>query len=89
MWSSSDPGVKARIHGGLVSVDEFGQKVNHEGNYRIEVSAEPGRAQVQKSAILKTWKTVVDYGADAELEEVTETVRTTIYHFYARRLPPL
>ena len=49
MWSSSDPGVKARINGGLVSIDEFGQKVNHEGNYRIEVSAEPGQAQVQKS----------------------------------------
>ena len=79
VWSSSDPGVKARIHGGLVSVDEFGQKVNHEGNYRIEVSAEPGQAQVQKSAILKTWKTVVDYGADADPEDVTETVRTTVY----------
>ena len=51
VWSSSDPGVRARIHGGLVSVDEFGQKVNHEGNYRIEVNAEPGQAQVQKSNI--------------------------------------
>ena len=35
VWSSSDSGVRERIHGGLVSVDEFGQKVNHEGNYRI------------------------------------------------------
>ncbi|MBQ7217802.1 MAG: hypothetical protein IJS39_17695 [Synergistaceae bacterium] len=52
VWSSSDPGVKARINGGLVSVDEFGQRINHEGNYRIEVSAEPGQAQVQKSNIM-------------------------------------
>ena len=52
VWSCSDPGLEARIHGGLVSVDEFGQKVNHEGNYKIEVSAEPGQAQVQKSSIM-------------------------------------
>ena len=79
MWTSSDANLKARINGGLVSIDEFGQKVNHEGNYRIEVSAEPGEAQVQKSAILTTWKTETDYGADAEPEEVTETVRTVEY----------
>ncbi len=51
VWSSSDLGLKARVNGGLVGVDEFGERVNHEGNYRIEVSAEPGQPQVQKSNI--------------------------------------
>lgn len=53
LWSSSDINVKARINGGLTRIDEFGQKVSSEGNYRIEISAEGGRPQVQKSNIFK------------------------------------
>ena len=51
MWSASDGGLKAKIHGGLEYADEFGQKVSSEGNYKIEVTAEPGQPQVQKSNI--------------------------------------
>ncbi|MBQ9418986.1 MAG: hypothetical protein IJU31_01275, partial [Synergistaceae bacterium] len=66
MWSSSDPNVKVKINGGLTYIDEFGQKVSAEGNYRIEVSAKGGQAQVQKSNIMTT----------AREETVTETVIT-------------
>ena len=52
LWSSSDSGVKVRVKGGLTSTDSFGQKVSSEGNYRIEVKAEAGQCQVQKSNIM-------------------------------------
>ena len=52
LWSSSDINVKARINGGLTRIDEFGQKVSSEGNYRIEISVEGGQAQIQKSNIM-------------------------------------
>ena len=48
--SSSDTNLKAKINGGLTYVDEFGQKVSSEGNYRIEIEAEGGKSQVQKTA---------------------------------------
>lgn len=77
VWSSSDPGVKARIHGGLVSVDEFGQKVNHEGNYRIEVSAEPGQAQVQKSNIM-AFTEKVDTIKVGEIQKISDNNNETL-----------
>ena len=52
LWASSDSGVRVIIHGGLTRTDNFGQKVSSEGNYRIEVTASPGEAQVQKSNIM-------------------------------------
>lgn len=42
LWASSDSSVRALIYGGLEGA---------EGNYRIEVEADPGQAQVQKSHI--------------------------------------
>ena len=51
LWASSSPGVKVRINGGLTHTDQFGQKVSSEGNYRLEVKAEAGLNQVQKSHI--------------------------------------
>ena len=42
-WSSTDNAVKAYIRGAIET----------EGNYRIEVKANPGAAQVQKSSIFK------------------------------------
>lgn len=52
VWSSSDVNVKAKINGGLTYVDDFGQKISAEGNYKIEVSVTGGQAQVQKSKIM-------------------------------------
>ncbi|MBQ7151076.1 MAG: flagellin, partial [Synergistaceae bacterium] len=52
LWSSYDLKLKAKINGGLTYVDNFGQKVSAEGNYKIQIVAEGGRAQVQKSNIM-------------------------------------
>ncbi|MBQ7560180.1 MAG: hypothetical protein IJT20_08055 [Synergistaceae bacterium] len=79
IWSSSDRNVKAKINGGLTYIDDFGQKISAEGNYKIEVSAKGGQAQVQKSSIFTTYKTTTDYGNETESEEITETVRTVEY----------
>lgn len=46
LWSSSDLNLSAKINGGLAYVDENGQRVSSEGNYRIDVRAEAGEAQV-------------------------------------------
>ena len=51
LWASDDLSTRAIVRGGLTSVDQFGQKVSAEGNYKIEITAEPGMAQVQKSNI--------------------------------------
>lgn len=75
LWASSDPNVNVKINGGLTYIDEFGQKVSSEGNYRIEVRAEPGEAQVQKSNIM----TVAEYGVEVEIEKITEPITQTVY----------
>lgn len=75
LWASSDPNVNVKINGGLTYIDEFGQKVSSEGNYRIEVRAEPGEAQVQNSNIM----TVAEYGVEVEIEKITEPITQTVY----------
>ena len=52
IWSGSDMNVRAKINSGLIYTDGSGRQINSEGNYRIEVQASPGEAQVQKSNIL-------------------------------------
>ena len=71
MWSSSDLNLKARINGGLSYIDEFGQKVSSEGNYRIEVSAEAGECQVQKSNIMNMSTIKLIYPSD-EIDEIQD-----------------
>ncbi|MBQ7559427.1 MAG: hypothetical protein IJT20_04180, partial [Synergistaceae bacterium] len=85
LWSSDDLKLKAKINGGLTYVDNFGQKVSAEGNYRIEVRSKGGQAQVQKSSIFTTYKTTTDYGNETESEEITETVRTVEYDTVTER----
>ena len=53
LWSSSDKNVKALIHGGLRTIDNYGQKISVDGNFKISVESEAGKAQVQKSDIFK------------------------------------
>ena len=52
IWSSSDSSLKAIINGGLTYLDNFGQKVSTEGNYRIEIDAEGGQGQVLKTHVM-------------------------------------
>ncbi len=53
LWSSTNDKVKAIVHGGMRSIDNYGQKYALDGNYRLQVKAEAGKAQVQKSDIFK------------------------------------
>ena len=53
LWSSTNSKVKAVVHGGMRSTDSYGQKYALDGNYKINVKAEAGKAQVQKSDIFK------------------------------------
>ncbi len=53
LWNSTSTKVKAIINGGLRSIDNYGQKYAVDGNYKISVSAEAGKAQVQKSDVFK------------------------------------
>ena len=50
-WTSDNVNTKVHIKGSLTVLDQFGQKKSAEGNYRIEVRAKAGQAQVQKSNI--------------------------------------
>ena len=51
-WSSTDQNVQVNINGGLMITDQFNQKINNEGNYRLEITTDPGQSQVQKSNIM-------------------------------------
>jgi flagellin len=53
LWSSSDLSTKAIINGGLRQIDQFGQKAALEGNYKIEIDANPGDAEILKTDIFK------------------------------------
>ena len=55
LWSSGDPGLRAIINGEIKNVNTFQTDTNKSSgtNYRIEVRATSGRAQVQKSNILQ------------------------------------
>lgn len=51
LWSSTDKNVKAVIKGGLRSVDKFGQKYAVDGNFKLQITVNAGKSQVQKSDI--------------------------------------
>ena len=53
LWSSTSDKVKAIVNGGMRSIDSYGQKYSLDGNYRLQVKAEAGKAQVQKTDIFK------------------------------------
>ena len=52
LWSCSSENVKAKINGGIISFDEFGQKVDVSGNYRLTLRTEAGQTQIQKSSVM-------------------------------------
>ena len=53
LWSSDNLATKALIRGGMLQVDQFGQKIAVEGNFKISINATPGKAEIQKSDIFK------------------------------------
>ncbi len=50
IWSSDNASTKLNINGALTTLDQFGQKKSADGNYRIEIKAQAGQGQVQKSS---------------------------------------
>ncbi|MGE5396035.1 MAG: flagellin [Chitinophagales bacterium] len=53
LWSSDDINTKVIARDGLRSTDQFGQKAAGGGNFKLEITAAPGTAQVLKSDIFK------------------------------------
>ena len=83
LWASSDLNVNLKINSGLTYIDRFGQKVSSEGNYRIEIKADPGQAQVQKSALMLARKiddtnTITETVRSIEAKTITETEHVLI-----------
>ncbi|MBQ6774624.1 MAG: VWA domain-containing protein [Synergistaceae bacterium] len=66
-WSSTDQNVQVNINGGLMITDQFNQKINNEGNYRLEITTDPGQAQVQKTNIMSR---INESSSDASVEAV-------------------
>ncbi len=62
-WTSDKAATSLKITGAITITDEYGQKKQTEGNYRIEIRAKPGQGQVQKTNII-------------ELESLEETITT-------------
>ena len=74
LWSISDPSMKIRVKGGLISVDSNGNEYNAEANYRIVIRSDGGKGHVRKSNVMSvsesTFETVTDEYGDEETVEV-------------------
>ncbi|MBQ3397143.1 MAG: flagellin, partial [Synergistaceae bacterium] len=53
-WSTSDENLKIRLNGKTAGYEKANQIVKAESDYRIEIKANPGTAQIQKSNIINT-----------------------------------
>ena len=51
MWSSDNANTKLIVSGALTQLDQFGQKKQVEGNYRIEIHAQAGQGEIQKTNV--------------------------------------
>ncbi len=67
LTSTSDLKTEVFMRDGLRTIDEFGQKSVEGGNFKLEIEAEPGAGQVQKTDIMK-----VNNDSGAYDVEVTE-----------------
>ncbi len=76
LTSTSDLKTKVYMRDGLRVIDQFGQKAVGGGNYKLEIEADPGIGQVQKTDIMKikhehtikgpNWVNVVHVGEEGE-----------------------
>ena len=75
-WSADKLSTRVNITGAITSIDQFGQKTSVEGNYRIEVHADPGKAQVQKTAIFTipdtSDKDPEDYSQEIDINSLSD-----------------
>ncbi|MDR2528763.1 MAG: flagellin [Synergistaceae bacterium] len=72
IWSSDSLTTLAIIHGGLRTIDQFGQKGSAERNYKITVEAAPGQGEALKTNILK----VKHDGPDLTSSSITKVYGT-------------
>ncbi|MBQ9404098.1 MAG: flagellin, partial [Synergistaceae bacterium] len=75
-WSADKLSTRVNITGAITSIDQFGQKTSVEGNYKIEVHATPGKAQVQKTAIFTipdtSDKDPEDYSQEIDINSLSD-----------------
>ena len=51
IWSSDDLKTSLSVSGAITKIDQFAQRKEMSGNYRMKITAKPGQAEVQKTAI--------------------------------------
>lgn len=87
LWSISNPTMRIRVKGGLVSVDSNGNEYNAEANYRIVIRSDGGKGHVRKSNVMSvsesTFETVTDeYGDDETIEVYHDKTLREMDNFY-------
>lgn len=71
-WTSDKASTKLQVTGAITATDNYGQKKLTEGNYRIEVRANAGQGQVQKSNIIEL-EVLEEEIKEAEVSGTNET----------------
>ena len=51
-WTSDKAATQLKVSGAITATDKYGQRKLTEGNYKIQITAKPGRGQVQKTNII-------------------------------------
>lgn len=75
-WTSDSSNVTVKASGALTFTDKFGQKKHIEGNYRIEIKADPGEAEVKKTSIFdvttakEIYRTEIVDGKEVQIRDV-------------------
>ena len=72
IWSADDLNTEVRVEGAVTLIDQFSQRKNVGGNYRIDVKAKIGQAEVQKTNIFDL--TVAEEYASEEVAADGSTV---------------
>ncbi len=75
-WSSDNANTKLKITGAITVTDQFGQKKATEGNYKIEVRANAGKGQIQKSNIIDLTVLKEEQSTDEVSGSSTREVKT-------------
>lgn len=82
-WSSDSTNITVKSSGTLSEIDKFGQKKRIEGNYRIEVKANPGQGEVKKTSIFDVTQAKEIYrtetaedGTEVQIRDVEITTST-------------
>ena len=75
-WTSDSSNVTVKASGALTELDRFGQKKHIEGNYRIEIKANPGESEVNKTSIFEVtrakeiYRTEIVDGKEVQIRDV-------------------